>query len=168
MLGDQVNTMTVQMTDPMNGLVSFQNALAGGHIVPQKGQIHSDLLMLCDHPSGKARITYALIKNRRVVATAMFIPADPINGYLCFNTGYAVDFLDRSNGYGKEVTQKAFDELINSFKRVGIPHLYVEALVSTQNEHSNKLACRLFSASPSACRDQVSGQPAFHYVRQLF
>lgn len=156
------------MTDPMNGLVSFQNALAGGHIVPQKGEIHSDLLMLHDRPNGEARLTYALIKNRKVVATATFIPADPIDGHHCFNTGYAVDFSDRSKGYGKEVTQKAFDELINGFKRAGIPHLYVEALVSTQNEHSNKLACRLFSASPSACPDEVSGQPAFHYVRQLF
>lgn len=160
--------MTVQMTDPMNGLVSFQKAFAGGHITPQKGEIHSDLLVLHDRPNGEARLTYALIKNRKVVATATFIPADPIDGHLCFNTGYAVDFSDRSKGYGKEVTQKAFDELINGFKRAGIPHLYVEALVSTQNEHSNKLACRLFSASPSACMDEVSGQPAFHYVRQLF
>jgi len=160
--------MTVQMTDPMNGLVFFQKAFAGGHIAPQKGDIHSDLLVLNDRPDVETRLTYALIKNRKVVATATFIPVDPIGGHLCFNTGYAVDFSERSKGYGKEVTQKAFDELINGFKRARIPHLYVEALVSTQNEHSNKLAYRLFSASPSACMDEVSGQPAFHYVRQLF
>jgi len=160
--------MTVQMTDPMNGLVFFQKAFTGGHIAPQKGNIHSDLLVLNDSPDGETRLTYALIKNRKVVATATFIPVDPIDGHLCFNTGYAVDFSERSKGYGKEVTQKAFDELINGFKRARIPHLYVEALVSTQNEHSNKLAYRLFSASPSACTDEVSGQSAFHYVRQLF
>ncbi|WP_426993066.1 hypothetical protein [Methylomonas sp. CM2] len=160
--------MTVQMTNPMDGLVFFQKALEGGHIAPQKGSIHSDLLMLRDSLNGEARLTYALIKNRKVVATTTFIPVDPIDGHMCFNTGYAVDFSDRSKGYGKEVTQKAFDELVNGFKRAGIPHLYVEALVSTKNEHSNKLACRLFSASPRACTDEVSGQPAFYYVRQLF
>jgi hypothetical protein len=156
------------MTNPMDGLVFFQKALDGGHITPQKGDIHSDLLVLSDRPNGETRLTYALIKNRKVVAIATFIPADPIDGDLCFNTGYAVDFSERSKGYGKEVTQKAFDELINGFKRARIPHLYVEALVSTQNEHSNKLAYRLFSASPNPCIDEVSGQPAFHYVRQLF
>jgi hypothetical protein len=160
--------VATQMTDPMNALVFFKQALTGGYIAPKKGDIHSDILVLLDYPNGETRFTYALVKNSKVVAIATFIPADPMNGHPCFNTGYAVDLENRSKGYGKEVTQKAFDEIINGFKRVGVSHFYVEAIVSTENQHSNKLASRLFSSSPSSCTDSVSGQSAFQYVRQLF
>lgn len=160
--------MTTQMTDPMNALVSFKDALAVGSISPQRGEIHRDVLVLLDKPNGETRLTYALVKNRKVVALTTVIPADPMNGYPCFNAGYAVDLDSRSKGYGKEIVQKAFDELANGFKRSGVPHLYVEAIVSTENQHSNMLASRLFSGSPSACTDSESGQAAFQYVRQLF
>jgi hypothetical protein len=132
--------MAAEMTDPMNALMSFQQALADGEIAPQKCKLHADLLLLVDQPEGSTRFTYALIKSGRVVAVAIFVLADPIEDSPCFNTGYAVDQASRSRGYGGEVTQKAFDELTNGFRRAGIPHLYVEAIVSTENEHSNKHA----------------------------
>lgn len=160
--------MAIAMTDPMNSLKSFQRALANGEISPQKAELHEDLLVYLDHPSGTPRFTYALVKGKRVIAVAIFVPADPMDGYPCFNTGYAVDESHRSNGYGKDVTQKAFVELANGFRRAGIPHVYVEAIVSTSNEHSKRLASTLFSDNPSECRDGVSGQPALQYVRQLY
>jgi hypothetical protein len=160
--------MAVRMTDPSDALVSFQQALADGEIAPQKCELHGDLVVHVDSPSGIHRFTYALVKGSRVVAVAIFAQADPIEGHLCFNTGYAVDQASRSRGYGGEITQKAFDELTNGFRRAGIPHLYVEAIVSTENEHSNKLASKLFSANPKACTDSVSGQLAYQYIRQLF
>jgi Acetyltransferase (GNAT) family len=166
--GGKGGIVAAEMTDPMNSLLSFQQALADGEIAPQKCELHADLLLLVDNAQGSTRFTYALVKSGRVVAIAIFVPADPIEGNPCFNTGYAVDQASRSRGYGGEVTQKAFDELFNGFRRAGIPHLYAEAIVSTENEHSNKLASKLFSANPDACTDGVSGQPAFHYVRQLF
>ncbi len=160
--------MTGQMTDPMNAFLSFQQAFSGGHIAPNKGDIHPDLLVLVDHPNGMTRFTYALIKNNQVVSAAFFIPSAPVNGNPCLNSGYAVDIAERSKGYGKEVTQKAFDELSKGFKRAGMPHLYVEAIVSIENEHSKKLANRLFSTKPETCTDGVSGLPALHYLKQLF
>ena len=160
--------MATAMTDPMNSLISFQQALADGEIAPQKAELHDDLLVLVDQPGGTTRFTYALVKNQRVIAVAIFVPADPMGGFPCFNAGYAVDELHRSSGYGKEVTQKAFDELTNGFKRAGIPHLYVEAIVSTSNEHSKMLANLLFSNSPKECIDGESGQPALQYAKQLY
>lgn len=160
--------MATAMTDPMNSLISFQKALEDGEISPQRAKLHDDLLVLVDHPNGTTRFTHALVKDQRVVAVAIFVPAYPMNGAPCFNTGYAVDTTYRSRGYGKEVTQKAFDELTNGFQRTKIPHMYVEAIVSSSNEHSKALASRLFSNDPKACTDGVSGQPALQYVRQLF
>lgn len=160
--------MKNQMTDPMNALESFQSAFAGGFIAPKKGEIHQDLLVLLDHPNDEPRFTYALAEKNAVTALANFILADPINGFPCFNMGYAVDPKYRSKGLGKEVVQKAFDELANGFKRNGVPHLYVEAIISTSNDHSNKLASKVISNNPTSCIDSESGEPALQYVKQLF
>lgn len=160
--------MATAMADPMNSLKSFQKALASGEISPQKAELHHDVLVLLDYPNGTTRFTYALIKDERAIAVAIFVPSDPMNGSPCFNAGYAVDESHRSQGRGKEVMQKAFDELKNGFERAGVPHLYVEAIVSTSNAASKRLASSLFSDSPNECVDGVSGQPALHYVRQLF
>ena len=160
--------MADAMTDPMDALTSFQQALRDGEIAPQKGELHDDLLVLVDHPQEALRFTYALVKEGHVVAIAIFVLADPIERSPCFNAGYAVDAAQRSQGYGKAVTQKAFDELSNGFRRAKVPHLYVEAIISTSNEHSKKLAHALFSSEPTACTDGVSGQPALQYVKQLF
>lgn len=160
--------MTIEMTDPMNSLTSFQHALANGEIAPQKAEIHRDLLAMHDRQHGVDRFTYALVKDQRVVAIAIFALVEPIDGCQCLQAGYAVDMAHRSKGFGKEVTKKAFDELTNGFSRAGLPHLYVEAMVSTSNEHSKKIASALFSNNPRKCTDEVSGQPALQYVRQLF
>jgi GNAT superfamily N-acetyltransferase len=161
--------MATAMTDPMNALKSFQKTLATGQISPQKADIYDDLLVLVDHPDGKTpRFTYALSKNQRVIAVAIFALVEPIDGFPCFNAGYAVDKSYRSQGYGKEVVRKAFDELTKGFKRANIPHLYVEAIISISNEHSKSLANTLFSGSPTECTDELSGEPALQYIRQLF
>lgn len=160
--------MATLMTDPMDALSSFQEALKNGEISPQTGEVHSDLLVLVDRANGTPRFTYALTENGRAVAVAIFVVTDPINGTPCFNAGYAVEPTFRSKGHGQLVVQKAFDELTNGFKRAKVPHLYVEAIVSISNEPSKKLAQRLFSTKPAECTDVESGQPALQYVRQLF
>lgn len=167
-VGRHGKIITMAMTDPITSLKSFQQALIDEEISPQRAKLHDDVLVLLDHPNGKTRFTYALVKDQRVVAVAIFVLGDPLNGSPCFNTGYAVDEAYRSRGYGKEVVRKALDELINGFRRAKVPHLYVEAIVSTSNEHSKKLASALFTDSPTEGTDAVSGQPALQYVRQLF
>ncbi|MDY4283094.1 MULTISPECIES: GNAT family N-acetyltransferase [Xanthomonas] len=152
----------------MNALTSFQEALREGEIAPRQGELHSDLLVLMDQPQGVSRFTYALTENGEAIAVAIFVIADPIDGAPCFNAGYAVDPSFRSRGLGKLVVQKAFDELTNGFRRAKMPHLHVEAIVSTSNEPSKRLAQRLFSSMPTECTDGESGQPALQYVRQLF
>ncbi|MFZ5635980.1 MAG: GNAT family N-acetyltransferase [Pseudomonadota bacterium] len=160
--------MANEMADPYIALKSFQEALRSGDIFPSPGEAHQDLLVLLDKPNGEMRLTYALVKDETIVAIAMFIAADPFEGYPCFNSGYAVDESHRSKGFGKEVTSKAFDEMTNGFKRSGVPHLYVEAVISQNNTHSNKLAKSLFSDSPDAVTDSESGQPALHYLKKLY
>lgn len=160
--------MSTSMTDPHNALLGFQAALSEQAIAPQPGELHSDLLVLMDQPQGTHRLTYALQKEGSVVALASFVASDPMNGQPCFNIGYAVDASYRSRGYGKEVLGKAFEEMTNGFRRAGVLHLHVEALVSPANEHSKRLATSLIADAPRECTDAVSGLPALHYTRQLY
>jgi len=159
--------MPTAMTDPMNALRSFQQALAQGIISPEKAALHDDLLFLVDDANGETRFTYALVKSDRVVGLANFIPSDPMKGFPCLSVGYAVDEANRSRGFGKELVRKGFEELINGFQRAKLPHLYVEAIIGVSNEHSKMLANSMISSTPTECTDSVSGQPALQYVRQL-
>jgi hypothetical protein len=157
------------MTDPTSALESFQQSLAAGEISPQKGRVHNDLWVLFDHANGVPRMTYALAKGRSVVALVILVSTQSLNGAPCFNLGYAVDAGLRSRGFGKEVLQKALDELKNGFQnREGGRHMYIEAVVARSNYHSQKLAARLISGNPKECVDNVSQEPALQYVLQLF
>lgn len=160
--------MAGQMTDPMKALILFRAALGAGDITPQKVDIHNDVLVLVDQPQGTPRFTYALTENGQAVAVALFVLADPIDGAPCFNIGYSVDDRLRARGLGKLVVQKAFVELTNGFKRANVPHLYVEAIVSPDNEPSKKLAYALIAPNAKECTDGESGLPALQFVKQLF
>jgi len=160
--------MATTMTDPHIALVSFQEAFALGHISPRPGELHADLLVLLDRPQGEMRLTYALMRKNRPVAIAMCVANGVIDGHPCFNLGYAVDAAYRSAGFGSEVTRKGLNELSHGFRRAGLKHLHVEAIVSPQNVPSTKIASKLISSHPSPCKDELSGQDALHYLRQLF
>lgn len=160
--------MTKPMTDPMDALKSFRQAVADGDIAPIEAESHDDLLAYFDRPEGVHRFTYALRKGGEIAAIAIFAKAEPIDGVQCMGVGYAVIESFRSKGYGAEVVRKSFDEVRLQSRKVGVTHLYVEAVVSIDNEPSNRIARKLFSAEPKAGTDQVSGQPSFQYIRKLF
>lgn len=157
------------MIDPTGALVSFQQSLAAGQVSPHRGRVHNDLWVLFDHVSGVTRMTYALAKGRGIVAIAILVSAQSLNGDPCFNLGYAVEAGLRSRGFGKEVVQKALDELKNGFQNhTNGRHMYIEAVVARSNHHSQKLAARLISDQPKECLDSVSQEPALQYVLQVF
>jgi len=153
------------MTDPMDGLRSFQQALTDKLIAPQICKENTQLFILEDKAEGKYRLTYAKISQGEAQAIVMFVPVEPINGKACFNVGYAVDPQHRNQGAGASILQESIEEMRTGLGRHGVGSYYLEAVVSPTNVASIKIAEKHLSAAPEKIIDQVSGENALQYLR---
>jgi RimJ/RimL family protein N-acetyltransferase len=155
------------MTDPMDALRGLQTALDSGIVAMRPCELHSELAVLLDQPTDKPRFTYALIEKNSVVAVALFVLAEPVRGVRCFSIGYAVIEARRNEGIGSRILEQAIDELRNGLARNGAREFYLEAIVSTQNLASNRVARKLISKSPESGTDCFSGEQIFQYFRKV-
>lgn len=153
-----------EMTDPHDGLLSFQEALRGGRIAPIACELHPDLYVLKDFCMEGARLTYALIEMGLVKATAVYVVSQPIEGIQCFAIGYAVAKPFRNQGLANVVLEKSVTELRHGLRKK-LHKFYVEAIVGVSNIPSQRVAERFLSASPRTTNENISGQPAFAYCR---
>ena len=156
------------MTDPMDGLVSFQKAFRRGEIELQKAELYPDVFVHLDQPTmGVSRYTYVTLKGKTVTSLAMIVMADRIEGLPCFQLGVAVPVAHRRNGYAKAIVAAAIAELKNGLARNNIPTFYVEAVVSVNNHASKRVAETTISPSSTPITDSVSGLPALHYLSKI-
>ncbi len=155
------------MTDPMQALISLQNAVDHRLVRLQRCDLYPELRVLLDQPAGKARFTYAAIEQGKVIAISMFVLVDPVNGTPCFQTGYAVIESRRKQGLGSAILAKGIEELRNGLKRQGPAKFYVEGIVAVSNIPSNQLAAKWISATPKPCADCFSGEPSMQYLKLI-
>jgi hypothetical protein len=155
------------ITDPMDALVGLQSALNVRSVQLRPCELHSELNVLLDHPNGVPRFTYALVQNNKVHAIALFVVTKPVEGIPCFNIGYAVVESMRNMGVATKILQQAISELMHGLGRSSAKEFYLEAIVSTANLASNKLAQKLISDSPDTGTDAFSGEPIFSYLRKI-
>jgi hypothetical protein len=157
-----------RMTDPFEGLTSFQQALLDGEISLQAGELDPELFLHVDYPREDVpRFTYVRLVGRSVTALAMLIPVEPMHGLRCFQAGVAVPEAYRGKGHAKSIVAAAITELKHGLSRNGISSFYVEAIVSVDNEPSKRVAQSTISPTPVAIEDEVSGLPALHYFRKV-
>jgi hypothetical protein len=155
------------MTDPMNALSALQAALDAGSVRLNSCDLHPEIRVLLDHPRGTPRFTYARITGHKVQAIALFALTESVQDVPCFQIGYAVIESMRSQGLGGKVLQQAIDELKHGLSRTPMKEFYLEAIVSTVNEPSNRIAKRLISDSPKPGNDSLSQEPIFQYLRRV-
>jgi ribosomal protein S18 acetylase RimI-like enzyme len=155
------------MTDPFDGLVSFQQALLDGEINLQAGALDPNLFLHVDRPEGVLRLTYVRLDGQSVTAFANIVETEPMHDLPCFQVGVAVPEEYRGKGYAKSVLSAAIAELKHGLSRNKIPSFYLEAIVSVDNEPSKRVAEATISASPVSVTDEFSGLPALQYVRKI-
>jgi hypothetical protein len=156
------------MTNPMDALVSFQQALLRGEISLRAGELDPDLYVHADNPApGVSRITYVRLDRQTVKAFANIVSTEPMDGLPCFQVGVAVPVPYRGKGYAKSTIAAAVAELKQGLSRNKIPSFYVEAVVSIDNEPSKRVAAATISSTPTAVTDEDSGLPALQYVRKI-
>ena len=156
------------MTDPMDALVSFQQALLDGEIGLHRGELDPDIFVYADKaPPGVSRITYVRLDGRTVKAFVNAITVEPINGLPCLQLGVAVPVEYRNKGYAKSILTSAIAELQHGLARNRIPSFYVEGIVGADNEPSKRASAATISSTPTAIIDEVSGLPALQYLRKI-
>lgn len=153
-----------QMTNPHDGLLSFQDALAANVISPVACRHNKELSMLFDDAEGTPRMTYSFIDACGTVkALAMFVPVEPVGQVPCVGIGYAVAEQFRGQGLAYEIVEKSISEFKMSSKQ-RLPEFYLEAVIGVENVASQKVANKFISNSPDAITDEWSGLPALHYM----
>ena len=154
------------MTDTMAALTSLQQALDNRLVMLQRCKLHPDLQVHLDEPSpGVSRFTYANISKGEVLAIAMFVVAEPVEGVPCFQLGYAVLDSARKAGLGSAIVAKSIEEISHGFKATPLKKFYVEAVVGRGNLPSNKIAAKVLAARPTEITDVFSGEAALQYLR---
>ena len=155
------------MTVPTNALQSFQQTLLHGGIQLQPGVLDRDIYVYFDRPKGGSRFTYVRLEDTTVTAFVEFASCEAIEGTPCFAIGYAVPEAHRNQGRAKNAIRAAISELQNGLGRIGLSVFYVEAIVGADNKPSQRVAEQVISEMPVRVTDQVSGLPAFRYVRKV-
>lgn len=155
------------MTDPSIALQSFQQELLRGAIQLQRGVIDPDLYLYVDNPNGETRFTYVKVEGKTVTAFVSLARCEPIEGTPCLAIGYAVPDAYRNQGRAKQAISAAISEMKHGLGRGGISVFYVEAIVGADNKSSQRVAEQVISDMPVAVTDQISGLPAFQYVRKV-
>ncbi len=155
------------MTDPTDALTSFQEVLLVGRIDLQRCVIDTELYVHVDRPNGMPRLSYVRLEGKTVTTFVNFVSCDPIDGTPCFQIGYAVPERYRGQGRAKDTVSAAIAEMQAGLGRNGISNFYVEAIVGVDNLASRRVAEQAISPTASAITDEVSGQPALQFLREI-
>lgn len=150
--------------DLVVGMRSFGGAVASGAIKPPPGELYPDILVHADRPNGEMRLSYALIKDGKVVAMATLGEAEPYEGLPCFQLNYAVEPTFRGKGLALEIASAAIDEARNGLHRNGVKRWAVEAVIDADHHASLVVAKRLFQEHPPAPIRNDAGDSVYQFV----
>jgi RimJ/RimL family protein N-acetyltransferase len=157
------------MTDPSDGMKSFQKELRRGGIASQVTKTDPNLFVHLDAPNGPSeiRFTYVRLKGKTVTAMVIFAAQPPEDGKPYFAVGYAVPKRFQKQGRAKDILVAALADMQAGLFRNGFPEFYIEAIVGADNVASRKIAEQVISDEPEAITEGLSGLPGFKYVRRI-
>ncbi|MDX1146844.1 GNAT family N-acetyltransferase [Sinorhizobium medicae] len=158
------------MTDPNEGLISFQQALDGGELQLHRCDIDKDLYVHVDQPKPKiTRYTYTRLSPGDVsTGISIFVMVEPYEGLPCFQVGYAVPDKFRGQGKATDILTASIKELRAGLTRNGVDvPLYIEALIDRKNEASIHVAKKVLGPWVKETSDEMTGTPAFQFMLKV-
>lgn len=162
--------MGASMTDPHDGMISFQKGLQAGILELGPVPNYQDLFSHFDVPApGVGRLTYVrLSDNRRTVqAFLSCVMNGKVDGFPCVSVGYAVPESARNQGRAKQILRDAINDQLHQARRNGIETLYVEAVVDVTNFPSQRVAEAVLGVERESIIDSASGRPAYRYTARI-
>lgn len=159
-----------QMTDVMPALLSYQEELSAGRLLPPPSRAHTDpdLRLFTDFANDELRISYTRVDEDGIVTAFVSIArAQPLDGLACVGVGYAVPERFRGQGRATEILTAAIKEVTHGFTESGIHAFAIEAVISADNPASIAVARKVLTDNPREITDDISGQPALQFVRKV-
>lgn len=156
-----------EIANPMEALRTLQPAIDRGEVSLQPCTLHKDLWVLVDFPGGEPRTTYAVLEGGLVQCIVQFVSAEPIEGIPCLSIGYATLEGMRNRGLASAAVPQAIEEMRVGLRGHGIRRFYVEAVVSTSNDVSQKVALRALGPAAKTGTDHFSGEPIVQFVKLI-
>jgi hypothetical protein len=155
------------IANPMDALKTLQPAIDAGKVSLQQCTLHKDLWVLVDFPGGELRTTYAVLEDEHVQCIVQLLQAEPIKGIPCLSIGYATMEGARKRGLASSTVPKAIEEMRVGLRKHGIRRFYVEAVVSTENKASQKVALHALGPSAKTGTDHFSGEAILQFVKLI-
>lgn len=158
------------MTNPHDGLVSFQRALDDGDINLHRCVTDNELYVYVDTPSPEVlRYTYTrLLPNHISSGISIVVMAEPYEGLPCFQVGYAVPIEYRGQGNATDVLTASIKELRAGLSRNGVNSpIYIEALIDKTNTDSIRVAEKVLGPYVKEAIDKFTGTPAYQFVLKV-
>ncbi|MEZ9370862.1 hypothetical protein AB4140_18855 [Shewanella sp. 10N.286.51.B2] len=162
--------MNTSMTDPHEGMLSFQHALRAGILELGPVANHQDLFSHFDVPTpGVNRLTYVrLSKDRRTVkAFVSCVMNGQIEGLPCVAVGYATPQEFRNQGHAKQILRDVINDQASQAQNNGFNSVYIEAVIDTTNVPSLRVAEAVLRVEHESITDSASGTPAYRYTAQF-
>ena len=156
-----------EMTDLMPALLSYQDALSKGWLLPPPSRsiTDPDLHLFTDHDGGELRITYTRVDDDgTVTALCSLLQVQPVDGAACLAVGYAVPEHLRGQGRATEILRAVVKENEQGFREAGLKAFALEAVVSVDNAASIAVARRVLTDNPRQITDKISGKPALQFI----
>lgn len=158
------------MTDPHEGLVSFQQALDNRELQLHRCDTDKALYVHMDQPSPElTRYTYTrLLPDGVSTGISILVMVEPYEGLPCFQVGYAVPEKFRGEGVATDVLSASIKELRAGLSRNGVKvPLFIEALIDTTNAASIRVAEKVLGPHLKETADEVTGTPAFQFMLKV-
>lgn len=159
--------MSMQMADPQQGMVSFQQCLRAEMLELAPVGQHQDLYSHFDVPApGIGRITYVRLTEDRSTVKAFLacIMNGSVEGFPCVAVGYAVPEDWRNQGLAKQILRDVIQDQILQAGRNGHSTVYIEAVVDVANRLSQQVAAAVLGVERESITDSESGRPAVRYT----
>ncbi len=155
------------LTDPMEGLESFQPAFRAKQLHVVKGDLDASIWVHFDEPAdGVHRYSYAKTRGDKVIGLVMVVQVEAIDGLPCFGVGYAVPEDERRKGIAKALLASSIAEFRNGVARNGLKDLWFEAVIGVENVASQRVAEAVLDVVPSTGEDNISGEPVLVFARR--
>ena len=156
------------MTDPSDGMKSFQKELRRGGIAIQVAKTDPGLFVHLDAPNGprEIRITYVRLKGKNCDGDGDVVAQRPEDGKPYFAVGYAVPKRFQKQGRAKDVLVAALADMQAGLARNGISEFYIEAIIGADNVASRKIAEQVISDEPEAITEGQVGVASIQILAQ--